>query len=259
MIKLKLFLPLLILLSVCFSFASFAQEETKDQLYWIREEVVDVSKWDQYEQTSKQWVDLMNEGGLDLPYVRASQRDDGHYYYLIPLNNYAEIDNFPDVFGSAVNKIGKEKWDSFMQENESSMITHKDFIAKRSGKYSYDPKEPRIKPEETGFLHWIFFSYKLEKRKEILEVLAEWKKLYEDNNIPEGWGVWIIEIGEANNMMAIVEGAKDGESFYAAMDDESRQKIKDDENKLWVKFSKNVISIDEKFGKPRPDLSYFKK
>ena len=185
MLKLKFFPLLLLGIIISASALSFAQKEMKDQLYWVREEVAKVDKWGQYEQISKEWVDLMTEGGLDLPSVRASQRDDGHYYYLIPLSNYAEIDNFPQIFGSAIDKIGKEKWGEFMKRSDESMVTHKDFIVKWSAKYSYVPKEPRIKPEEAGFIHWIFFTYKLEKRKEVLDIIAEWKALYEKNNIPK--------------------------------------------------------------------------
>ena len=104
----------------------------EDQLYWVREEVVKVEMWQQYEETSKQWVEMMTGAGLDFPYMRASQRDDGHYYYLFPLSSYADIDKFPEIFGSAIEKIGKEKWGEFMKKNESSMETHKDFIAKWS-------------------------------------------------------------------------------------------------------------------------------
>ena len=88
--------------------------------------------WDKYESTSKEWVKMMTEAGLDLPYMRASQRDDGHYYYLFPLDNYASIDKMQGIFGAAIEKIGKDKWAKFIVENESSMETHKDFIAKWS-------------------------------------------------------------------------------------------------------------------------------
>ena len=85
-------------------------------------------------------------------YKRQSQRDDGHYYYLFPLDKYASIDKMQEIFGAAIEKIGKDKWSKFMVENESSMITHKDFIAKWSADYSYVPKKPRIKPEDATFI-----------------------------------------------------------------------------------------------------------
>jgi len=257
MFKTKFLPALFVGLFIWTSGIVLAQEEMKDQLYWVREEVARVDMWEQYEETSKQWVEMMTGAGLDFPYIRASQRDDGHYYYLIPLSSYADIDKFPEKFGSAIEKIGKEKFGEFINKNESSMITHKDFIAKWSAKYSYVPKEPRVKIEDAEFLHWIFFTYKLEKRQEVLDVIAEWKALYEKNNIPDGWSTWTIEVGEKNNMIAMTEFAKDAPSFYAAMKENS-EKMKAEEEKLWAKFSANVISIEQKFGKPRPDLGFVK-
>lgn len=258
MFKLKLFTALAVMFFLANSVSILAQEEMKDQLFWVREETAKISMLDTYEKTAKEWVDLMHEGELDLPVVRASQRNDAHYYYLIPLSDYAEIDKFGDIFGSAINKIGKEKWDKYNAEAESSMDTHKDFIVKWSAKYSYAPKEPRLKPGETGFIHWFFFDYKLEKRQEVLDILAEWKALYEKNNIPDGWDIWLPEVGLANNSIALTEYGTDAASFYAAMKENS-DKMKEEEHALWEKFSANVISFSEVFGKPRPDLTYTKK
>ena len=257
MFKLKFFLPL-VWLVICYSGLAVAQEEMNDQLYWIREEVAKINMLQQYEETSKQWVGLMTEGGLDLPYVRASQRNDGHYYYLIPLSNYAEIDKFSSVFGSVLDKIGKEKWGEFITANESSIETHRDFIAKWSAKYSYVPKESRTKQGEAEFIHWVFFKYKLEKRQEVLDVIAEWKALYEKNNIPDGWGIWLVEIGLDNNSIALTETAKDGASYYSAMK-ENGDKLKEEEGKLWAKLSVNILNTEEYYGKLRPDLAYTKK
>lgn len=159
--------------------ASFSQE-TNDQLFWVREEIVKIEMWNKYESAAKDWVKLMTGAGLDCPYMQASQRDDGHYYYLFPLDNYSAIDKMPEIFGAAIEKIGKDKWQKFMIENESSIATHKDFIAKRSAKYSYMPKSPRLKPEEVKFLHWMFFHFKLENRNEVMEIMTEWKRLYEE-------------------------------------------------------------------------------
>lgn len=236
---------------------SFPQE-TKDQLYLVREEVAKVDMWDKYESTSKEWVKTMTEAGLDLPYVEASQRDDGHYYYLIPLDNYAAIDKMQAIFGAAIDKVGKDKWAKFMVENEGSMETHKDFIATRSAKYSYMPKEPRLKPEEVKFIHWMFFHYKLENRKEVMEIMSEWKKLYADKNIKNGYTVWLINLGLDNNMIALTEGFKDGADFYTAMDADNAV-MKDEANALWTKMSKFITSVENKYGSSRPDLGYVKK
>lgn len=254
MSKLKFFV-LLIAGFLIFSAFTFAQEDPKDQLYWVREEVVKIEKWQQYEETSKEWVELMTGAGLDFQYMRASQTYDGHYYYLLPLSSYADIDQFPEKYGSAIEKIGKDKWQEFMIRNESSIAYNKDFIVKWLADYSYIPKEPRVQPQDAEFLNWMFFTFKLEKRDEVLDIIAEYKALYEKHNIPDGWSLWTIELGEQNNMMAFTQFAKDGASFFTSLD-ENIEKLKEEQQKLEAKFSQYVISMEEKFGKPRPDLGF---
>ena len=254
MLKLK-FLLLLISGLLFFSVFTFSQDEPKDQLYWVREEVAKVDMWDKYESTSKEWVKLMTEAGLDFPYMWASQRDDAHYYYLFALDNYAAIDKFPGIFGAAIEKIGKDKWAKFMIENEGSMVTHKDFIVTRSAKYSYWPKEPRLKPEERKFIHWMFFHYKLENRKEVMDIMTEWKQLYESKNIKNGYTIWLMELGLDNNSVVLTESYKDGADYYTST--EADNALMEAEAKaLWTKMSQYITSIENKYGNQRPDLGF---
>lgn len=233
-------------------------QEMKDQLFMIHEETVKVDMWDKYESTSKEWIEMMTGAGLDLPYIQASQRDDGHYYYLIPIANYAEIDKMQGIFSSAIEKVGKEKWGKFMVENNSSIESSKDFIATRSAKYSYHPKEPRLKPEEAQFIHWMFFKFKLENRKEVMEIMTEWKNLYEEKNIKNGYHIWLIELGLDNNMIALTEAYKDGEDFYASSNVDNAL-MEAEASVLWGKMSKYLLSVENKYGSPRPDLGFIKK
>lgn len=235
-----------------------AQQEMKDQLYWVREEVAKVDMWDKYESTSKEWVKLMTEAGLDFPYMWASQRDDAHYYYLFPLENYAAVDKFPEIFGAAIEKIGKDKWAKFMIENEGSIETHKDFIVTRSAKYSYWPEEPRLKPEEGKFIHWMFFHYKLENRKEVMDIMTEWKQLYQEKKIKNGYTIWLVELGEDNNLIVLTENYKDGADYYSTVESDNAL-MEAEASALWAKMSSFITSIENKYGNQRPDLGFVKK
>ena len=252
----KLFLALLIVSSFT-SGLLVAQQEMKDQLYWVREEVAKVDMWDKYESTSKEWVKLMTEAGLDFSFMWASQRDDAHYYYLFPLENYAAIDKFPGTFGAAIDKIGKDKWAKFMIENESSIETHKDFIVTRSAKYSYWPEEPRLKPEEGKFIHWMFFHYKLENRKDVMDIMTEWKQLYEEKNIKNGYTIWLMELGRDNNMIVLTENYKDGADYYTSMEADNAL-MEAEASALWAKMSPFITSVENKYGNQRPDLGFVK-
>ena len=238
-----------------YSSFSLAQEEPKDQLYWVREEVAKVDMWDQYEKTSKEWVELMTGAGLDLPYMWASQRDDAHYYYLFPLENYAAIDKISGIFGAAIDKIGKDKWAKFNKENEASMETHMDFVVTLSAKYSYRPAEPRLKPEERKFIHWMFFHYKLENRKDVMDIMTEWKNLYQEKNIKNGYNVWLMELGRDNNMIVLTESYKDGADYYTAMEADNAM-MEAEAKALWAKMVPYITSVENKYGNQRPDLGF---
>lgn len=257
MFKLSMFSVPLLCGLILITSPTFAQD-VKDQLYMVREEVAKVDMWDKYESTSKDWVEMMTKAELDFPYVRASQRDDGHYYYLIPISNYSHIDKFQAIFGSAVEKAGKEKWAKFLVENESSIVTHRDYVVRWSAEYSYVPKEPRLKIEDTKFIHWMYFHFKLEHRNELLAILKEWKKLYEDKNIKNGYSIWMVELGLDNNMMVLTENFKDGADYYAAQKEDNAL-MEAEASALWTKMSPFIVSIENKYGSPRPDLGYVKK
>lgn len=236
---------------------SFAQE-MKDQLFVVHEEVAKVDMIGQYEKTSAEWVQIMHDAGLDISEIRASQRDDFHYYYLIPISKYADIDGIFPKFQEAIKKIDKDKWSKFSSENDQTIETHKEFVAKWSAELSYEPKVPRLKQGEAKFIHWIFFHYKLEKRKEVMEVIKEWKKLYADKNITHGYDVWLMDMGEQNNLIVLSEVAKDGQDFYQTMDEINKQ-VEQEEQKLQAKFLPLVTKIEQKYGRIRSDLSYYKK
>ena len=236
---------------------SFSQE-MKDQLFWVHEEVAKVDMWDKYESTSKEWIKLMTEAELNIPFMQVSQRDDAHYYYLFPLSNYADLDKMQGIFNSAVEKIGKDKWSKFMVENNSSMESSKDYVVTRSAKYSYMPGNPRTKQEDVKFIHWMFFTYKMENRKEVMDVLSEWKKLYEDKNIKSGYNIWLVELGLDNNMVALTEGYKDGADFYTTTKEDNAL-MEAEASALWARMAPFITFIENKYGNPRPDLGFVKK
>lgn len=235
-----------------------AQEAPKDQLYLVHEETANVDMIHQYEATSANWLEMMQKAELDIDMIHASQREDFVYYYLIPISGYAEIDGFPAKFNSAVEKLDKDKWAQFITENNQTIQTYREFIIKWSADLSYVPKEPRIKQAEQNFVHWVFFHYKADKRKETMDLLKEWKKLYEDKNINSGYSIWTMELGEDNNMIVVTEYAKDAIDFYQTLKSNNEITGKDEEA-LWNEFTPLLINFEQKYGYIRKDLSYIKK
>ena len=234
-----------------------AQDESKDQLCWIHEEKAKVNMLDKYESTSKDIIKMFKEGDLGID-IYGSQRDDNWFYYLIPISKYSDIDSIYKDFGSAREKAGADKWTSKMVENASTVEMSKDMLVTRSGKYSYTPKNPRIKQNEVNFIHWDYFTVLPEKRKEFFDIAEQFKELYEKNDIGMGYGVWFPQFGFDNDLVVVTQGAKDDVDYYQASN-AINEKLGKDGEMLWNKLLSTLKDFTHFNGRPRHDLSLMKK
>ena len=239
---------------ISLSNSAFAQDAPKDQLWIVHEEVAKLDMIPQYEKTSKEWSALMHEGGLDLTFY-ALQRNDLHYYYVGKIANYADIDLMNGKFQKAMANADKEKFSAMMEANNSSIKTTKEFVIRRSADASYDPETPRLKEGEARFVHWTFVHYKLEDSEKVMEVLKEWKALYEKNNYPDGYGIFFMGLGGDSNEFVVYEEAKSSVEFYRNNADKTKE-MKTAEKELYGKLSPYLVSMKEYSGWIRPDLSY---
>ena len=244
------------ILLVFLSGTLLAQDEPKDQLFWIHEEKAKVNMIDQYENTTKDILKMFKEGGLNID-IYASQRDDNWFFYLIPISKYGDIDSIYKNFGSAMQKVGADKWRSKMTENASTAETSKDGFVSRSGKYSYTPKNPRLKQDEAKFLHWDYFTILPEKRKEFFDVAKQFKELYEKNDIGMGYGVWIPRFGYDNDLIVVTQAGKDAADYYEASH-MINEKLGKDGEMLWNKLLSTLKDFNHLNGHIRRDLSMMK-
>jgi hypothetical protein len=237
-------------------FSSKAQDESKDQLFWIHEESAKINMIDQYESTTKDILNMFKEGGLDVE-LRTSERDDGQFYYLIPIEKYADVDTIYGKFMSAREKVGEDKWTNKMVENSSTVESSKDGLVRRSAKYSYQPKNPRLKPDEVKFIHWDYFTVLPEKRKEFFDIAKQYKEMYEKNDIGEGYGVWLPDFGYNNDLVVVSSVAKNDEDFYQT-NNMVNEKLGKDGEMLWNKLLTTLKDFTHFNGRPRFDLSMMK-
>ena len=135
------------------------------------------------------------------------------------------------------------------------VLSNKVLTSKAEFKRLIDEGGVRILPEGEKVQD---FHFKLENRQELLGVLKEWKKLYEDKNIKNGYSIWIVELGLDNNMMVLTEYFKDGADFYTSQKEDNAL-MEAEASVLWAKMSPFLTSVENKYGSPRPDLGYVKK
>jgi hypothetical protein len=250
-------LLLIAIITIFMGNSVMAQDAPKDQLWLVHEETAKIDMISQYVKTSKDWSAMMHEGGLALTFY-AFQRNDMHFYYVSPIADYAAIDSMPGEFQNAMKKINKDKFSTLMDENNASIESTKEFVIQRSTGLSYLPKTPRITLDKAGFVHWSFIHYKLEKRKEVMKILKEWKSVYEKNNFPDAYDIYLMGIGGDNNEIIVFDYAKNAVDYYKN-DTEKSEEMKKEEGKLYKEISQYLISMKDYTGRPRPDLDYIAK
>jgi hypothetical protein len=230
----------------------------KDQLFYIHEEVAKIDKIDQYNSANEEFTRMMKESKLDVSSILASQTDDLHFYYLVPLNNYADIDKLSEAFNTMMANADKDKLNKNMQDGAESTEYTRELVFKRSASLSYDPKQPSsLDRSKENFLHWDFYTFKPEDRKQVMDLGEKIKKLYEDKKIETPYTVWLADMGERNNLIVVTTIAKDAVSFYQQSDKDNALLGKDMDD-LWKQMMPMLEHFEHKNGHTRPDLSYTK-
>ncbi|MFQ5604093.1 MAG: hypothetical protein ACE5HS_12580 [bacterium] len=234
----------------------FAQDEKPTgQLYSIHEDIVKPSMVAQYESAVKDYVAEFVKHKIAFPYMQSSSTNDFHYFYLVPLENFADLDKIKKAGEEFDKKLGEEKRQEFDKRFAGTYEYHQDLIARMSGEYSYQPEAPRLKPEEATFLHWTYLYIKAGKEKEANEIARQYKALYASKKIADGYNLYIGEMGTEMPLFVVVSWAKSASDFFT-----QQEKIKEMLGEEGQALAAKAMAVTRKFvqktGRSRPDISY---
>ena len=233
------------------------QEMSKDKLYFMHEEAARIDKIDEYNQSAKDFTKMFADMKLDVPAIYASETDDFHFFYLVPINNYADVDKLNSAFNDVFSKADKDKTAKTMKEGDESTVYIRDFVLKRSDELSYKSEKQKLDMSKEIFLHEDFFTYKPEYRKQIMQLGADYKKLNQDKGVEDSYDVWMPDLGEKNNLIVVITMAKDATSYYQQQDKDNTLLGKEGDA-LWNKMLTMLENFNHLNAHTRPDLSYMK-
>lgn len=257
----KRFIMLQLILAgiLLFSFSSikYAQDKgMKDQLFYVHEEVAKVSMIDQYEKTNMQFFDLFKKNNLDVPGIYTAQGDDYHYYFLIPIDNYAGIDKISEAFNSFFKAVNGDSFQKLSDENNAAISYTHDFVLRRSAELSYYGKDTSMDSGKK-FIHWDFYTFKPGTMQKVTELAKKFKELYTSKGIENRYTVWFADMGENNNLVIVSHIAKDAASYYSESKAEN-EKLGEEGEALWKQMVQLLAKFDHRNGMRRDDLMYEK-
>jgi len=238
------------LCAVLFVFSGLTgAQEQKSQLYSITEVVVKPAMVAKYEAAVKREIEL----GYPHPFEGYST-DDYHYYFLVPIDNYAGIDTLNKVEADWAAKAG-EDFKELMKSVEGTLDYYRSGVVRSLPELSYAPKKPRLKPEEQKFIIWGFAYVEFGREKEFAEISKQIVELSKSKDTSIGWNTFVVESGTEMPFYFWAEGGKSAAEYYAENDKVMKKFGEEKFAELWNKDLATFRKFETKTGRPRPDLS----
>jgi len=235
--------------------ATMAQaEEPKAQLYLVDDVVVKPSMLMEHEAAMKEMIALTAKHNYPFPWY-AYSTDDFHYYYVMPVEDFADVDKLFNTWGEVMAKAGNE-FQAMFKNFFSSMEYYKDSFVRHRPDLSYMPEKPRLTPEEAGFMFWGQCYVIPGKQQEFEEIFKKWVNLYKSKNIPDAWDTFMGDIGTDMPFYFWGAGAKSPVDFWTQDEKGTKEMGEEEVMKLGQKTMALLRKFEIKTGRFRPELSY---
>jgi hypothetical protein len=241
---------------VLFTNQSSAQKELpKSQLYLMHEDLVLPYMVDKYEQASKDFVQMLKDAKIDSRSYKVIQKDYFNYTAVIPVTDFDGLAKYFGMSPEMIEKIGKDKFDAQMRKFDGCYTTHRNYLLTLRNDLSYKPEYGLNMEQGLDYRHLDYFYPVPGKENEMMELIKEYKKLYESKKIEEGYRVYMGSVGTENGMVMFVQPSKSRVDF-AMLSDKQDEILGKESQALWDKFLKVTQKFEHHDGMMRPDLSY---
>jgi len=224
----------------------------KAQLYYIHNYSADPSKTADLETFVKDLAAVFKKYSFPFA-VHAYSTMDFQYYFIVPIENYADIDSIRKTLGDISQKMGADNFQKLIARRNAAIQHNSYFVIRYLPELSYTPPKPRHKPEEEFFRHWIFCYPHVEKEGELRATFAKFVDLYKRINYPFTENIFTVELGSDLPLYIGEERGTNIFEFWPSVK-EAYTIMGDEGGKLLWKST--LRKIERRDGAYRPELSY---
>ena len=248
-IKITTVLALLIMLS---PIVSQAQEEKAFQAFLVHEDQVKPSRTDEYEKTSKDFIEACKKHGHEDSW-NVAQMSNGKYLSITPIEELGDIDNAS--MAPLIEKMGEENFSAIFDRFNTCYDKHGSYVVIRNNNLSYMPDGMSTTQEGQNYRKWHFIYVTPENRSEMSKNMKAVKELFESKNSKMHYRVYVNGFGQIGDYFLVVVSAKDAED-YAKRAKENRALLGPDAKATFDAVFNLASDYEEVTGDMRPDLSY---
>lgn len=235
---------LFILLNGFVSLTSQAQETEVPAMYVVFEEFVSPSDIVTFREVQNKAFEQMDKHNADFTFW-AYYLENSSYYWVMPIANFAAIDDF---FKKSM-ELGKKMKDSGYDpdkefRNLSSMQTS---VIRWAKELSYHPGSETGQSTEKPYCEWTFFYMKSGHDKEATEAIQKYIDFYENIDESYEWDVYQVILGADTPCWVFMTRAEN-EIALRTLEKDLSSKYKEDFKKLWQNFIQHVRKYENKRG-----------
>ena len=238
------------------TFNLFPQESAKPTRLLVMQDVVYPYKFMEYESAQKAINEFFKKNKLDMSW-ETYQTDEFTYMYIIQFSALSEVESLFKMWDQKIKASDQKEFGKLFTAFAGTIDHSNQLVVELAN--SYKPKNPYMKSDDGGFIHWDFFELLPGKDIEARALLGDYKKMNEKLNITVGYNQWSVYFGEQSSSVIFTTIAKDDIDFYTHNKETDDKLMKEPGGaEMYMKFLSCVRSFHHYNGKFRPDLSITK-
>ncbi|MCU4176253.1 hypothetical protein [Carboxylicivirga sp. N1Y90] len=233
-----------------------AQDKKETRKFYVVVDEVKPSKYLEYKEAVTGFRAFLEEKSYPYP-VYIFSDDEFNFYYNYPVGkSFASLDSLFSDWDQHYQK-DKAGWDRTFDAFNGNYHGSTECIMTWVESLSYtSPSGARgaLDYPLTDVMAWYVLPGQMKEAKQLMK---DWVKLYQDNNIDLGFSTYVGGLGSDRPMMWIISRFKD-RTEYGAMTDVANKQLEEVEGmkELWAKTIKITRKIENSLGWYQDKLSY---
>lgn len=228
-------------------------QEAEPTYFTVFSDHVDISNHAAFEESTKEFVGLFAEAGVEgVSWVTITGPDLG-YTYAVPGMGPGDMDEMNEAWGAAMQTIG-DAGARVMAESDPLVESREMFYLLLRPDLSHRPETVGMSPD-TPYRHYVQLQAHPAKVQAFEASTKAWADAYARHGIERGFRVYQYVTGADLPRYLIVEHARD-EAQYHAISAEINSALGSDLEALYAQTGPSLKSVREMSGWVRPDLSY---
>ncbi|WP_340111857.1 hypothetical protein [Maribellus mangrovi] len=232
-----LFIGVCILFTGLVALTAGAQEEpAMPENFVVFEEMVSPADMPAFYEAQAKVVELWKKHGMDIP-VYCYYTDESAYYWVVPIKNFAAIDELFKKSGEVSAKMKEDGFDGTKAFRDLSTVNTSVINWKKD--LSYHPEGQTGEQTFKGYDEWTFMYLRQGHEEELTEAFKKMIDFYD--SIPEShdWDVYSMTFGYDTPCWIIM---RQGESRAAMrkFDEELNKKYREKLNEIWAEIGPHL-------------------